>query len=335
MINNILAVSVGGLGDTILFSPVLKALRAKYVSAEIHLLAASCLTKEAYGQCQEIDNITVLHVMGRKKFWQALEFFRFALSYRKNIGCSIGVFATGLNSKLIRMLKLVSGIKNVYIAPSPPHYPTDFLCNLSLASIFCKDISEKDVFFPSSPEAFREAKAALLSYGISIEFDRYLVIYPSTDLPHRPRFMLEKLADSCQEIKERGFKGKIIVVGSASEGREWDRADTHNAADANLAGKISVSAVGDILRNASLAIGNDGGIMHVAGAVGCPVVAIMPNTPVSYRPAGRKTKIVKSNYQCCLDVYPNRPNSCTKAKCAEDIKVRDIVKLSLELLPII
>ena len=62
--------------------------------------------------------------------------------------------------------------------------------------------------------------------------------------------------------------------------------------DANLAGKISIPAVAAILSKASLAIGNDGGIIHVAGAVGCPLVAIMPNTPSSYRPAGRKTKII-------------------------------------------
>ncbi len=322
----ILAVTIGGLGDAILFSPVLKALRVRYTNAETHLLVANPLTQEAYGICQEVDKTTLLPDNGRNKVRQTFEFIRFGIKCRLKGGIDIGVFATGLNPKLVALMKITGGIKNIFLAPSPPDYPTDFLCNLSLASIFYKDTSEDDAFFPTYPESFQDARNTLSKYNISLDNDNLIIVYPSSELPHRPRLELEKLVMTCQLIKENGFQGKILVVGTASEGIEWCQSDTNNIIDANLAGKLSISGVAAILTKASLAIGNDGGVMHVAGAVNCPSVVILANTPLSYRPPGSNVKAIHSRLSCCNGLYPKRPRSCRVAKCVEDITTEEIYK---------
>jgi len=55
----IAAVSPGGLGDTILFSPVLKALRTCYPTAFIELITANALVPEIYSATGIINAITV------------------------------------------------------------------------------------------------------------------------------------------------------------------------------------------------------------------------------------------------------------------------------------
>ncbi len=143
----ILAVTIGGLGDAILFSPVLKALRKRFPEAQTTLLCASPLVDEAYGHCKEVDQIAFLPINGLNKFWQTIQFLKIGVKYRFKGGIDIGVFATGLNSRLIAFLKMSIGLKNIYPAPSPPDYPTDFLCNLALSSDFYKDAVRRMSFF--------------------------------------------------------------------------------------------------------------------------------------------------------------------------------------------
>ena len=102
--------------------------------------------------------------------------------------------------------------------------------------------------------------------------------------------------------------------------------------DANLAGKLSILGSASLLSKCSLTIGNDGGLMHVAGAVGCPLVVVMPNTPLSYRPPGKNVKIIHSMHACCSGLYPHRPKDCKKPKCIEDISVEAAFKACKEIL---
>ena len=80
----ILAVTVGGLGDAVLFSPVLKALRKRYRHDEILLLVASTLAQEAYASCREVNKTIFLPINDLNKIRQTTEFIKFGLKYRRN-----------------------------------------------------------------------------------------------------------------------------------------------------------------------------------------------------------------------------------------------------------
>jgi len=290
----IIAVSLGGLGDTILFSPVLKALRSRYPEARIELLLASKLAKIAFAPADEIDRIVVANTNHFFLPAKAASLVPYSLRSLFRGGFDLGVFATGLNPRLVVLLKNLALIRQVFHAQQPPAYETDLGCNVALARVFERNVSEDDVLFPVTEEALDEARVELASFHIQ-DTSRTLAIYPSRELPHRPRWQLWKLVEVIKRLRKSGFTGKAVVIGSEDEGREWQSADTHGIADANLAGKLSIRAAGALLSRCSLLVGNDGGIIHVAGAVGCPLVVVMTNVPVSYRPPGKKTVVVKSS----------------------------------------
>ena len=106
--------------------------------------------------------------------------------------------------------------------------------------------------------------------------------------------------------------------------------DKDKVADANLAGKLSILGTASILQRCHLSICNDGGIMHVAGAVNCPVVAIMPNTPASYQPPGEKTVIIHPNLPCAVKCKPNRPKSCEIPYCLDEISEEQVANACLQ-----
>lgn len=330
--NKILAVSIGGLGDTILFSPILKALRNSYPRAQIELLVANRLAQEVYSFAKEVTRVTFINFDRSSPLLKAASLIPFIFKARLNGKFDIGLFATGLNPKLGKLMKTAGIVREIVGAPDVHACSVDLDCNVKLAKVFDSNISPNDVFIPITEESENEAENALQKHRIALENDRLVAIYPSTSLWHRPRWKLSKLFKVIQVLKSNESNVHFVVVGSAADGIDWEKIDTENFVDANLAGQLSILGTASILKRCHLSICNDGGIMHVAGAVKCPIVAIMPNTPQSYRPAGPKTKVIQSIHKCCNGFYPKRPNSCITEKCTDDISVEEVVKACQEFL---
>ena len=61
-VSRILAVTIGGVGDAILFSPVLKALRSTYPDAYIEMLLSNHLSQAVYENGDEVDKIVTINL---------------------------------------------------------------------------------------------------------------------------------------------------------------------------------------------------------------------------------------------------------------------------------
>ena len=320
----ILAVTIGGLGDAVLFSPVFKAMRSRYPQARIQLLVASRLAASAYGAASEIDRIFCLETNNRRSVRLVLALLKFCVrSGWRNGGYDLGVYATGLNPRLPAVLRLCAGVRQTIHSPKPPEHLTDLQCNVALARQFDPGSSTADAFVPISEDAEAEARQILQAAGIHPD-DGLLAVYPSTELAHRPRWALPNFMEVIQRIRKHHFQGKIIVVGNRAEGREWAEAGGEGLVDANLSGRLSISGSAAVLKRCSLTIGGDGGLMHIAGAVGSPAVVVMVNAPFSYRPAGKQTSVVRSRLDCCDATYPERPAWCSDAVCRQSISIEDV-----------
>ncbi len=87
---------------------------------------------------------------------------------------------------------------------------------------------------------------------------------------------------------------RVVLIGSASESERINRiADQRDAI--NLAGQLSLTQVAEVYRRAVAVVSNDTGPMHLAAAVGTPVIALFgPTDPVLVGPYGNGHTVLRA-----------------------------------------
>lgn len=98
----------------------------------------------------------------------------------------------------------------------------------------------------------------------------------------------------------------------------------------NLAGKCTLVESIYLISQCRLFISNDSGLMHVAGALNIPTVAIFGSTnPATTSPAGEKTVLVRKEVECSPCLKKTCP---TDFRCMTMITVDDVVAAASTLL---
>ena len=93
----------------------------------------------------------------------------------------------------------------------------------------------------------------------------------------------------------------------------------------NLAGKTNLREAIYLISQCSLFISNDSGLMHIAGALNVPTVAIFGSTnPVTTSPVGNKSVIVRHEVSCSPCLKKTCP---TDFRCMKLISVEDVFRL--------
>lgn len=98
----------------------------------------------------------------------------------------------------------------------------------------------------------------------------------------------------------------------------------------NLAGMTSLAETIYLISQCRLMISNDSGLMHVAGALNIPTVAVFGSTnPATTSPAGEKTILVRKEVPCSPCLKKTCP---TDFRCMMQVTVEDVVSAAKTLL---
>ncbi len=133
-----------------------------------------------------------------------------------------------------------------------------------------------------------------------------LAIHPGAGWETK-RWPAEKFA----EIARR-FEGSVVVVGSAGERGLADRiveatSGRRNTA-LNLAGETSLKQLAVLLGASDVIVSNDSGPMHLAAAMGTPVVGIFTCTsPILSGPAGADHELISTGVPCAASYHKSCP----------------------------
>ncbi len=118
------------------------------------------------------------------------------------------------------------------------------------------------------------------------------------------------------------LKMKTVVVGGTGDAELATRMAKETGA-LNLAGKTTVLQSAAAIARCSLFLTNDTGPMHLADAVGTPIVAIFgPTDWVATPPFGKKHVIVRKEIECapCMKrLCPLKHHNCMKWVSADDV----------------
>ena len=116
----------------------------------------------------------------------------------------------------------------------------------------------------------------------------------------------------------------ILLFGTAEEGSTAKKIVEHIKEGAiDLTGKTDLLHLAAILERCQILVTNDTGTLHVAAAVGTPVVAIFgPTDPDTTGPWGEGHAIVKKEVPCgpCLKRVCPTDHACMKNIGVEDVE---------------
>ena len=128
-------------------------------------------------------------------------------------------------------------------------------------------------------------------------------------------------------------KGRIILFGSKSDRAVTDViAGTDDKRIVNLAGETSLREAMTLMARCRLFISNDSGLMHVAGALGIPTLAIFGSTnPITTSPPGDQCRIIRKALPCspCL-----KKECSTGFQCMTSITAEEVFNVAQEMMEI-
>jgi len=91
----------------------------------------------------------------------------------------------------------------------------------------------------------------------------------------------------------------------------------------NLMGQTHLLQLASLMKQSALFVGNDGGPMHMAAAVGCPVLGLFgPTDPYVWGPRGKKISVIYKGLDCRECFYPG----CFRGEegCMRQISVEEV-----------
>lgn len=120
----------------------------------------------------------------------------------------------------------------------------------------------------------------------------------------------------------------VFLIGSCGEKKDVDYICNKSGAY-NACNKFSLSETTRLIKNSRLFISTDSGPMHIAAAVSTPVIALFGGTSADkngpWTPKG-KSMVLKPNIICSPCIFTLRYRTCRDYKCMEKITVSQVLK---------
>jgi heptosyltransferase-2 len=134
-----------------------------------------------------------------------------------------------------------------------------------------------------------------------LELDRsrpIAVFCPGAEYGPAKRWPARHFAALALELAKRGCAIWLIGSGKDAELGEEIRAQSGNVCE-NLCGKTDLAAAIDLIGCARLVVSNDSGLMHVAAALGKPLIALYgSSSPLHTPPLAQAARIARIDIAC-------------------------------------
>ena len=308
-VRRILVRQVNWLGDAVLTLPTLEALRRRFPGAELALLARGWVGglftgHPAVGRVIELPAGGALGLAGRWQLARALRAQGFDLAvvlpnsfdaaltpWLAGIGRRVGYGTDGRGWLLTDPLPCPRRAQGRHQAER----------YLDLARALGAQGSA-ELQLPVPARARQQAEALLRGAGIAAG-EAVLAVSPGSIYGRAKRWPAERFATVADALVERR-RARVILVGSAREGAILaEVAARMRQPCVNLAGRTDLPGLAGVLARARLLLANDSGAMHVAAAVGTPVVAVFgPTDADATGPLGGAHRILREPVPCspCL-----------------------------------
>ena len=148
--------------------------------------------------------------------------------------------------------------------------------------------------FPVDPEVAQKVDELLRSKGLS---DKPLLLLAPGTVWETKHWIPDHFAEVGRHFRNEGWN--VGLIGASRDRPVCTQIQSGIPDSVDLAGKTSLPELAELIRRAKLCVTNDSGPMHLAAALGTPVVAIFgPTDPVWVGPYGRPESVVRAGVPC-------------------------------------
>ena len=277
----ILVIRLDRLGDVVLSTPVVQRLREAYPDARIAMMVRPVCREVVEGN-PFLNEVILYDKDGRHR--GILSTVRFAWGLRRfRFDTAVVVHPThrshwipwlaGIPTR-IGYDRKSSWLLNRRVAhhkQEGARHEADYALEL-LQVLGLQPPASPRPFVPLHAEAQRRVDQLLQHQGIGSS-ETLVAIHPSASCISK-RWMPQRFGAVADRLMETQHSRIILIAGPDDAVHAHDVANAMRRQPLNLAGKLSIGELACLLKRCRLLISNDSGPVHIAAAVGTPVVTL-------------------------------------------------------------
>ena len=327
---NILVCQTGGwIGDMVLLTPALRALKQVFRESHLELLLRprvadlmkshpyvdACIVDEkTEGRCRSLTRLVrqirntsfdLAVVLHPTSFRNAL------LPFLARIPIRVGTNISGRGMLLTQSCRDDTSVHEVH----------RYLRVLELLRV---DMASDDLEFWQTDTDRHSIENLLRAEGVSPN-ERLIAVNLGTTWTTK-RWDSMNFTEVIRQITRLVPEAKVVLTGSSIE-QTLTEALPASLPIINLAGKTSILELGALLERCEVCLTCDSGPMHIAAAVGTPTVALFgPTDPERHRPYGMGHTVIEKPVSCrpCYKRTCHRRD--TPHLCMQEIGAGEVVK---------
>jgi len=335
LVHAILAVRLYGIGNMILATPALQALKDGYPASRITVLVSDKSAADVVSGSPVVDSV-IFFDPARALDGEFLKKLR-----QEHFDLAVVFYPMGVvDLPLITSLACAgyrSGYRdavrdNLYTHPLDVDYGKgEGQSNLDLA---CRagGAPGGGPFFSIGER--NRARIGRLFADNRIRSDEIVVsMHPGSQ--EMRRWPKERFAEVGDRLAN-DYRAQVVLIGGPGEEGLCRDISRLMQSPSIVATGLTLKETAEVIRRSALFIGNDSGPMHIASAVSTPVIGLFgPTDSIKSRPWGSpdRTVVIKSAMDCA-PCYRNGEIPCIYGKnlCMEGISVEDVYARSVSLL---
>lgn len=334
----ILVVRTDRIGDVVLATPLIRALRQTYpnsfIAAMVRRYTRDILLNNPHLNEIFEDDYEGEHA-GRNGFWsqvKRLKGYRFdtALLLLPTERAAWMLFFAGIPYRVtngIRLYTVLTGMRSVSRHKyNPLRHEADYCLDLGRRIGTRSDDLSTEIFL--SPTEKEEGRKILESHGVKTE-DRVLGIHPGSGRSS-PNWRVERYA----ELVVRFItipNLKIIITGSNNEVHFWSHFERLRSGNIiNLIGRLTLRQLMSTMSHYDCLFSPSTGPMHIATALKVPTVSLFTRlpacSPTLWGPRGNKSTILLPPESFCQRECEIDPKKCTLGAIEVESAFQAVVK---------
>ncbi|HSV18281.1 MAG TPA: lipopolysaccharide heptosyltransferase II [Casimicrobiaceae bacterium] len=329
----VLAVRLDGMGDLLMSTPALRALKAGAPGRTLTLLcspAGACVARAL----PFVDDVIEYRAPWMKHPDDAgaaahtLALVGTLRERRFDAAVVLTVFTQSALPAALALLLAGVPLRAAYCRENPYQLLTDWQPEqdldartgvrhevqrqLDLVAALGASTDDTSLAYPVPLAARAAAQAWLARTGVAQE--RLLVVHPGATAPSR-RYPVDALADAVAELAEvHGYA--VVIAGGAEDCAAARQIHARVPQARDLCGALTLDELAALIEAAAVLVANNSLAAHLAAAVGTPVVDLYALTNPQHTPWGVRHRVLNHDVECrfCFkSVCPERHHRCLAA----------------------